>query len=100
MPLFLAFSIDNLYISLFEKAIDVYYILDICINFNLAFETSEGHWVEKRRDIAVHYFKSYFIIDFLTSIPIGWFVQSSSGSFNKLLRLLKLPKILKSMKQS
>lgn len=85
----------------FEIIIDVYFIVDILINFNLAFMTAKGSLVEDRKVISKKYLKSYFIIDFLTSIPLGWFITSGNSSqLNKMLRILKVPKLIRTLKTS
>lgn len=101
LPYFMVFSIQSLVIDGFEIIIDVYFIVDILINFNLAFMTAKGSLVEDRKVISKKYLKSYFIIDFLTSIPLGWFITSGNSSqLNKMLRILKVPKLIRTLKTS
>ena len=36
-------------LSIFEKFIDIYYVIDIIINFNLAYENSENKLIYDRK---------------------------------------------------
>lgn len=41
MPYFITFNIYNLLIDYFEKIIDAYFIIDIFINFNCAYQEDD-----------------------------------------------------------
>lgn len=71
-PVLIAFQIDNLFFQFMDHIIDVIFIFDLFLNFNIAFKNKLGDWETDRIEIAKHYLKSYFIFDFVTSIPLGW----------------------------
>lgn len=84
-------------------------MIDIIINFNSAYLDDYDHLVINRLDIACNYFKSWFIIDFLSSIPINEFMffvmGPNSGNKNlgllaKVLRLLKYWRLIKILRMS
>eukprot|EP01048_Picozoa_sp_COSAG05_P006638 COSAG05_NODE_440_length_9809_cov_10.743769_7_plen_270_part_00 len=50
---------------------DVYFLLDIFVNFRTAYFDSNGHIITDNRNIAMRYLKTWFIIDFSSCIPIG-----------------------------
>ena len=102
IPYFLVFNISIFVFNTFEKMIDVYFIFDILVNFNTAYLANEYRYETRRTKIAKKYLKTYFIIDLLTSIPISWIMEGTGRnvSFNKLLRIAKLPKLMQTSKAS
>lgn len=103
MPLFVTFNIEHPFLSVFEMMIDLFFIADIVINFNLTFINQNGVYELSRKKIAIKYLRGYFIVDLLTSIPFGWIFKwlgYSSISFNKIFRVLKLPKLYSKIKFS
>lgn len=50
--------------------IDTLFEIDMILNFHTAIENENGELVTDRLKIAVSYFKGWFIIDLLSSIPI------------------------------
>merc|ERR1719247_706386 len=72
---------------------------DICLNFNVQyFDTDAGQLVSDRRCIALHYIKSFFFLDVLTSFPwlrLVSLMGSGDGSMNGSLRVLKVLKMYK-----
>ena len=77
-----------------------YFWLDILVNFRTAYFDAHGDFVINQRKIAVAYLKSWFIIDFLTCLPISYIMVAihgvdaagggQAGTIVKILRLLKL----------
>lgn len=94
----IAFDASNQFFNTISTIIDIYFILDIIINFNLSFESKDG-FINDWKKIFYNYFFGYFWIDLITSIPFNFFLQSSSSvSYNKLLWLAKLPKLVWTIK--
>ena len=57
--------------------VDVIFIADILINFRTTFlNPSTDEVVSAPRQIALHYLKSWFVVDFLSAIPIELMVLS------------------------
>ena len=50
---------------------DLYFLLDLFVNFRTAYFDSNGHIITDNRTIAKRYLKTWFIIDFSSCIPIG-----------------------------
>lgn len=103
MLYFIVFNIKARFIDIFESMINVYYIVDLSVNFNLTYMTENGFYEQSRKKIALRYLKSYFTMDLLTSLPIDWILtiyMSSSKSYNKLFRILKLPKLISTLKMA
>ena len=103
MPVFMVFNVEHIILDIIETIIDVFFIIDILINFNLTYINECGQYETNRKKIVIKYFKGYFCLDLFTSIPFGWIFKSvgmRQGSFNKILRVLKLPKLYSKLKFS
>lgn len=101
MPFFLFLDSQSLGLDIFEMVLDYFFIFDIFLNFNVAYKDSTGVLITDWKMIAMNYLKGFFWIDLLTSIPISQIFRSSDsavGSFNKLFRLFRLPKIYSKLK--
>jgi hyperpolarization activated cyclic nucleotide-gated potassium channel 2 len=89
-----------------ESIIDWFFVVDILMNFRTAVLVRHSNRLTKDSyKIAKEYWKTWFFIDLLSSIPVDFFVattQTSSKSENtkmlKLFRILRLSKLLKLMK--
>ena len=83
--------------------------LDLLINMLTTF-TKDGEIVKERRIVLKHYFKSWFLVDFLTCFPFEEIVESSTNvsminmivikiakltQIKKMYRIFKVTKIAK-----
>ena len=113
-------------IWMWEFFIDLVFLFDLLLNFVTAFHTTkltaagEAEWYLETRlwPIARHYLKGWFVLDLLSSVPLDTFmtlqvqgcgrpiVGDASGAARgpgalqivRILRLCKLPKILRVLK--
>jgi hypothetical protein len=65
-PWEIAFSTDA---KIFSRSIDLLFLIDIIITFNVAYFDDGYNIVEKRGPIASNYLKGWFVIDFTSIIP-------------------------------
>ena len=86
----------------FDAFVDVYFISDMCLNFRTAYYDKSGMRVERPWRMATNYFRSWFAIDFMSCLPLGYlgyFMDDSEGSANlraiKAFRLIRLGKMLR-----
>ena len=98
------------FLFLWERLIDVYFAVDIMLNFRSAHEDKEGQVVFDQRSVAFNYLTSWFIIDVVSTIP--WDMLELFGEADpaggasaelrlpKMLRLLRLFKLLKVLRAS
>ena len=56
----------------FDTALDVFFILDICMNFFMAV-IQAGTYLDDFRTVSRSYLKGYFLFDVVTSIPVSFF---------------------------
>jgi len=112
IPVEMAFFYDSdapVVLEVYGAMVDYFFIADIFLNFCTAYH--EGHGVSGRlvthfKGIAVHYLKTWFIIDFLAAFPWSALVnlfavdgEGSSGAAAKgMIRVLKYAKLARMMK--
>jgi CRP-like cAMP-binding protein len=101
VPPSLAFSIEGLFFKVFDYFIDAFFIVDLLLNFNIAFQLPDGSYETNRWAIAKHYVFSQFAIDLLSSLPFSWIDDAGINwpvQYNKVLRGLKLPKLMATLR--
>eukprot|EP00930_Biecheleria_cincta_P019961 TRINITY_DN15106_c0_g1_i1.p1 TRINITY_DN15106_c0_g1~~TRINITY_DN15106_c0_g1_i1.p1 ORF type:complete len:718 (+),score=91.72 TRINITY_DN15106_c0_g1_i1:123-2276(+) len=81
---------------LLAVSIDVFFLIDILLNFNTACYTENGFLLFERRQVVCHYLKTWFPIDLLASFPYRLVLDSASGASGpKMLRLLRVTKVFR-----
>mmetsp|Transcript_15603 Transcript_15603/g.51245 ORF Transcript_15603/g.51245 Transcript_15603/m.51245 type:complete len:797 (-) Transcript_15603:107-2497(-) len=101
---FLATRLDALFFI--NRLVDMCFLCDMVLQFNLAYVDSKTNiLVEYRPAIAANYFKSWFVVDVISIIPVDVISISmdNSGGVNKLrilriVRLMRLMKLLRIMR--
>lgn len=83
-----------------DLIIDVYFIIDIYINFNTAIWLESGELETNIRVVRKRYLKGWFALDFLSSFPLTYFLLigrliagDTRGEKNGYQRLLRLAKV-------
>eukprot|EP00638_Chattonella_subsalsa_P009498 CAMPEP_0117744714 /NCGR_PEP_ID=MMETSP0947-20121206/6927_1 /TAXON_ID=44440 /ORGANISM="Chattonella subsalsa, Strain CCMP2191" /LENGTH=594 /DNA_ID=CAMNT_0005561723 /DNA_START=341 /DNA_END=2125 /DNA_ORIENTATION=+ len=86
----------------FEIAIDIFFLIDILLNFRTTYiDDDSKEEVTDNRQIAVHYLRTDFCLDLVSSVPVQLLALANIGggaaggglqygSFLKLCRILKL----------
>ncbi len=80
---------------LVDAMVDCTFAVDMVINFLTGFR-KDGRVIMGCRRTSTHYLKGWFTIDLLSTLPFQQVIEaftSSSGSYNKLLRLARLPRL-------
>ncbi|OMJ89843.1 hypothetical protein SteCoe_7925 [Stentor coeruleus] len=89
--------------------IDLFFILDVFVNFNTSYYEITGKLITNRKKISVNYLKTWFTVDLISSFPIQLLEDSGVTSsnhylrlirFNRVYRLFSLFKLLRFMKTS
>ena len=99
IPFLIAFNLTG--VLVFEFVIDGLFFLDVVVSFNTAYIDSKTELlIVDRRKIAENYFKTFFWVDLLSSIPFDDIVKDSlsSSSFLSVIRLMRLLKIVRLLK--
>jgi len=89
-----------------DLIMDGIFMLDIVLRFFAAFEDKTGKLVYKRLEIMMAYIKTWFLFDFITTIPFYWLILQESqeeyiqkGTYlfigNDQLKMLSLLRIFK-----
>jgi hyperpolarization activated cyclic nucleotide-gated potassium channel 2 len=80
LPLQLAFvQCAGFGLELFDVAIDIFFLVDIAINFRTAVEVEGFELLTGPREIARLYLRGWFALDVISSFPIDWVVAWSQG---------------------
>eukprot|EP01046_Picozoa_sp_COSAG06_P009597 COSAG06_NODE_502_length_14953_cov_15.585297_23_plen_120_part_00 len=59
-----------------DVAIDVYFVLDIALNFRTAYYTNGGVREDRPSYIARNYLKGWFTVDFASTLPLSYLLRS------------------------
>jgi len=81
----------------FESLIDLCFFIDIILNFFSAFEKKNNVVETRHRQIAISYFKGWFWIDFISTVPfqlVEELIKSESSTREiKLAKVTRLPRL-------
>jgi potassium voltage-gated channel Eag-related subfamily H protein 7 len=93
---FLETKLNNLFVV--NRLVDCGFLLDMFIQFFLAYSDLEGKTVIDHKRIAKRYLQSWFGVDFVSILPydmLGMLFNSADLSQLKLLRIVRLLRLLK-----
>jgi hypothetical protein len=92
-PYLIAFSIESPFLNTVETLMDVFFLIEIAINFITPYNVGEKE-IRGQSKIAMHYFRTRFFVDMISSIPNSFL--SGLGVKNlKSTRLLKISRMYK-----
>eukprot|EP01051_Picozoa_sp_SAG22_P001313 SAG22_NODE_50_length_24611_cov_74.139687_6_plen_665_part_00 len=91
-----------------DAGTDVYFLIDIVVNFRTAYHDEHGQLVTNLKLIRRAYLRSWFLIDFLSCLPIPYILLimesmsdekegGGSGSQLKLAKILRLFRLAKNL---
>jgi hypothetical protein len=89
-----------------NRLVDLGFVFDLWINFNVGFEDEEGVLIMEKKVLRKRYIHGWFGLDVLALLPfgmIGYIVQNDAikdMAFMRLIRLLRLMKLARLMKAS
>jgi len=100
MPVVLAFSIDSEFTTVMAKIIDIFFLTDLILNFFTTFENEFKQLEVQFSAIAWNYLNTWFLIDFLSSLPLEDMGISMLGgkSHEDGVRALKILKLVRLMR--
>eukprot|EP00966_Prymnesium_polylepis_P030101 699715-Prymnesium_polylepis.1 len=100
--------VDALFVL--NRIVDCAFLFDFFLQFNLAYQDDESHlWVKNRRQIAIHYIKTWCLVDLGSQIPLWidvarWTSDTENEDNNllllRLVRVLRLVKLLRLFRAS
>jgi hypothetical protein len=79
-----------------DITIDFLFLWDVLLNFFTAFDDDNGELEIRRTKIAQKYFKSWFFVDLISSIPISliqYLIGDDSVSNIRIIKLTRLPRL-------
>eukprot|EP01047_Picozoa_sp_COSAG01_P067185 COSAG01_NODE_9431_length_2448_cov_1.225202_3_plen_543_part_01 len=86
---------------LIDLAVDIFFIVDVFLNFRTAFYDKHGFREIRPRKIAGNYLRGWFIIDFVSCLPVGYvqyFLQSDEDQEGADLRVVKVLRLMRMSK--
>jgi hypothetical protein len=91
--------------KVFELLLDLFFCLDVLLNFFTGFHDAGGLYVNSRRQIAGRYLRGWFVLDVLSSVPVDYLSELAAGNANsleslRLVRMLRLVRLLKLFRMS
>ena len=101
-PIRLAFIDDNTDWITADVFLDSIFMVDMIVNSLTAYENIDGILVFQLHQIMFNYFKGWFIIDLISTLPIYLMIEGADlnkitkmGSIYKLLKILRLFRLIK-----
>lgn len=93
VPFIVCFKFDSLPMTIADSAVDVMFIVDIVLNFHTSYTGDDGSIVFDLKQIRRKYFRSWFFLDLVTSLPYDLFgLFISVGAARKVGGVLLLGK--------
>jgi len=82
--------------DIFNLLVDIFFLIDVVINFRTGYFQDDSRLVLDERRIAVRYIKGWFALDIITSIPFSQITQLAlNGSRQTGMAALALPRLLR-----
>ena len=93
---------DKNFLYYFDMLVDMLYVMDLILNFMMAYEDADKKLETRMKKIAVNYLGGWFTIDFLSCIPFQYIEIDTTGGSDagggSLAKLLKIPRMYKLVK--
>jgi hypothetical protein len=88
---------DTLGWTIAATVVDLVFFCDIILTFYTAYYDQDDNLVVNKKKIACHYLKGWFILDFVSIIPVSYMLQTDNN-YTSLVRLSRLPRLYKLIK--
>nr|XP_026692366.1 potassium voltage-gated channel subfamily H member 6 isoform X1 [Ciona intestinalis] len=83
-------------LTVIELLVDIFFVIDILINFRTTYVNKNDEVVSKPGKIAIHYFKGWFLIDLVAAVPFDLLVAGQGQQQETtLIGLLKTARLLR-----
>lgn len=95
VPIMVGFSFEDWsHLDTMNSFVDFYFIADMVLTFRTGI-LANGEVVMDYREVAHHYFQTWFLIDVVSNFPLSLFVKTTARKSIKIVKLQKLPKLLR-----
>lgn len=78
--------------------LDAIFWVDLVLNFFSAYFNHEEKLVDKKKQIAYDYLRSWFIVDFISVAPFYIILNHGIYDFFKFVRVVRIGRIIKNFK--
>jgi len=99
IPFDIAFDVTTMPWIFFDICLDVFYMVDLLLNFVTAYMSGDNELVTDFRKIRNHYFRTWFFIDLVASLPFG-IMSYAIASGSEALQVIKLLKAFRLFRMS
>ena len=82
---------DELEFVVLDYVVDFIFLIDIGLNFFIAYYDGDYMLVDTRKEIAIHYISTWFFIDVVAILPFNLIFETSD--FGALARLTRVPRM-------
>jgi len=85
-----------------QLIVDILFCVDVAINFRTGYLDDNGHEVLDWKKVAVQYFRTWFLLDFSSSIPLDRFTAGQVRNVQplKILKVSKVARVFKVMQRA
>lgn len=66
--------------TIFDILVDVFFIVDIVVNFHTSYLGQDGEVITDLKQIRRYYLRTWFAVDLITSLPYGLMLLVSSSN--------------------
>merc|ERR1719183_323051 len=87
-------------LSTMDRVFDFVFCVDVVLNFRTSYVDSDEYTILDGREIGCRYLKTWFLLDFMSSVPFDLLTAGLMPSFQpaKLLKMGKVAKVMKLLK--
>lgn len=110
VPFAIGFNIDEtdqdqLGWFVLNRLVDLFFVIDMVMVFHTSIRDGKK-WIVERKDIARHYFKTWFLLDFMATIPFDVILflvsneegNSGTSTATRSTKLLRVAKIFRTLR--
>ena len=86
----------SIYYIVFEWCIDVIFLTDIFLTFHTAYKNEYDEVIDSYKDIFLNYISGYFIVDFISLVPLDlifYITLKLNYDYNKFLKIFRVGKL-------
>jgi hypothetical protein len=85
-------------VETFEFLVDCAFMVDVVLNFRTGYVAPDGELVMQGRLAALHYLRTWCLLDVVSSVPLDRFMDVSSTRFMKILKIGKIARVFHVLK--
>ena len=84
VPFIVCFKFDSVPMTIADTIVDFIFLIDIILNFHTSYVGDDGSIIFDLKQIRRTYFRSWFFVDLVTSLPYGLIGLMITGGVGKV----------------